>query len=58
MLLHADVDPTIRNISGSQAVELLPKGETRSLEHLRMAMYSGKLVCYVSERLVKVTYKG
>ena len=42
MLLQADVDPTIVNMSGLQAVDLLPKEETKSLEHLRMAMYSGR----------------
>ena len=45
MLRHANVDPTIVNLSGLKAVDLLPKGETKSLEHLRMAMYSGKHLC-------------
>ena len=44
MLLQADVDPTIVNMSGLQAVDLLPKEETKSLEHLRMAMYSGRCI--------------
>ena len=41
MLLQAGLDPTIANMSGLQAIQQLPKEETKSLEHLRMAMYSG-----------------
>ena len=46
MLLSAEVDPNIVNMSGLQAVDLLPKGETKSMERLRMAMYNGESYWY------------
>ena len=41
ILLRADVDPTHKNQRGEQAIDLLPRNDTKTSEYLRMAMYRG-----------------